>query len=58
MTRYLIEVTGKFIWESRQVEEQVAADVYARIEESFRNSDDLLDIEIATYLLPDHGAPD
>ena len=58
MERYLIEVRGKFYLETDQELENIPGDIYARIEESFRSSDDIIDIEIETYILPPSGASD
>jgi hypothetical protein len=58
MERYLIEVRGKFYLETDQELENIPGDIYARIEEGFRSSDDIIDIEIETYTLPPSGASD
>jgi hypothetical protein len=58
MERYLIEVRGKFYLETDQELENIPGDIYARIEEGFRSSDDIIDIEIETYILPPSGASD
>jgi hypothetical protein len=58
MERYLIEVRGKFYLETDRELENIPGDIYARIEEGFRSSDDIIDIEIETYILPPSGASD
>lgn len=58
MAHYLIEISGKFHFETSQEAESIPADVYSRISEAVRSDDDIIDIEIATYLLPHYGASD
>lgn len=58
MERYLIEIRGKFYLETDQDLDSIPGDIYARIAEGFRSSDDIIDIEIETYALPSGGAPD
>jgi hypothetical protein len=58
MERYLIEIQGKFYLETDQDVENIPGDIYARIEEAFKSSDDIIDIEISTYALPAGGASD
>lgn len=58
MERYLIEIRGKFYLETDQELENIPGDIYARIEEAFESSDDIIDIEIDTYVLPTSGASD
>ena len=58
MERYLIEIRGKFYLETDQDPDNIAGDVYARISEFFKSDDDIIDLEIETYMLPVHGASD
>lgn len=58
MERFLIEIRGKFYFETAQEADLVAGDVYSRIAEAFYNEDDIIDIEIDTYIIPKNGASD
>lgn len=58
VAHYLIEVRGKFYFETDQDPSNIPADVYARVSEAVRSDDDILDIEIETYSLPTYGASD
>ena len=58
MASYLVEIQGKFYLETDQDVENISGDIYARIEEVFNSSDDILDIEISTYAIPTGGASD
>lgn len=58
MERYLIEVKGKFYFETAQDPENIPGDIYACISEFFKTDDDIIDIEIDTYILPKDGASD
>jgi len=58
MERFLIEVRGKFYFESAQEPDRIPDDIYARIAEAFYSEDDIIDIEIDTYIIPKNGASD
>ena len=58
MERYLVQLTGKFYIESDLDPEQISGNIYARIEEHFRTSDDILDLELDLYAIPPSGASD
>lgn len=58
MERYLVQLTGKFYIESDLDPEQIPGNIYARIEEHFRTSDDILDLELDLYAIPPSGASD
>jgi hypothetical protein len=56
--RYLIQVSGKFYVESEHDPELIPGNICARIEEAFRTSDDILDLDIELYAIPPSGAQD
>lgn len=58
MERYLVQLTGKFYIESDLDPKQIPGNIYARIEEHFRTSDDILDLELELYAIPPSGASD
>lgn len=52
MERYLVQIAGKFYIESDCDPQQIPGNICARIEELFKSSDDILDIEIELYGIP------
>lgn len=58
MERFLIEISGKFYYETAAEPDNVPGDIYSRISEFFKSDDDIIDIEIQTYILPKDGASD
>lgn len=58
MERFLIEIRGKFYFETAQEVDLIPGDIYSRIAEAFYSEDDIIDIEIDTYIIPKNGASD
>ena len=58
MEKFLIEIKGKFYYESAAEPDNVPGDIYSRIAEIFKSDEDSIDIEIQTYILPKDGASD
>ena len=50
MERFLIEIRGKFYFETAQEANLIPRDVYSRIAEAFYNEDDIIDIELIPAL--------
>jgi hypothetical protein len=58
MERYLVEVKGKFYFETSQDPENIPGDIYSCISECFRSDEDIIDIEIQTFSIPKDGSSD
>lgn len=58
MERYLVQVTGKFYIESALDPQLIPGNICSCIEEQFRSSDDILDLEVELYAIPPSGASD
>ncbi len=52
MPAYLVEVSGKAIVWTDEEQEDLAANIYARITEFVRDDDHLVDLSVDTFPLP------
>lgn len=52
MPAYLVEVSGKVIVWTDEEQEDLAANIYARISEFVHNDDHLVDLSVETFHLP------
>lgn len=50
---YLIEIEAKVLVQSAREPEQLCADIYSRISEHVRRDEDILDLGVEAFTLPD-----
>jgi hypothetical protein len=60
MRAYLVEINAKLIIRSNTEPEELPADIYAQLSEFIPSDDDIIDLDVSTFLLPgqDDGTPD
>jgi hypothetical protein len=60
MRAYLVEINAKLIVRSNTEPEELTADIYAQLSEFIPSDDDIVDLDVSTFLLPgqDDGTPD
>jgi hypothetical protein len=53
---YLIEIEAKVLVRSSRDPEQLCADIYSRISEHVRRDEDILDLGVEAFTLPDESS--